>query len=120
MERKIQKIRSSWRKYLAARVAFSRFKSPTEADQINFDRDCTNTLIQFLVNMGEALGYDFDETHVEQSVYKPAGHFTEEQFQSFMRANWVDLFSGKSSMPVSIVTDSGKNVEMKNRLMINK
>lgn len=52
--------------------------------------------------MGEALGYDFDSTHIRQSVYKPQGHVTEENYQMFMRTQLVKLFSGELSLPMDV------------------
>lgn len=98
-DKKYKKIRESWRAYLHART-----QSPasTEAEQIQFSKDCESTLTDLLVAMGDALGYDFDSTHIRQSIYKPQGHVTEENYQLFMRTQLVKLFSGELSLPMDV------------------
>jgi hypothetical protein len=82
----------------------ARTQSPatTEVEQIQFNKDCEATLTELLVAMGEALGYDFDSTHIRQSIYKPQGHVTEENYQMFMRTQLVKLFTGEISLPMDV------------------
>src|SRR5580658_5960826 len=96
-DKKYRKVREAWRAYLHASI-----QSPanTEVEQIQFNKDCEATLTELLVARGEALGYDFDSTHIRQSVYKPQGHVTEENYQMFMRTQLVKLFSGDFSLPM--------------------
>lgn len=98
-DKRYKKVREAWRAYLHART-----QSPatTEVEQIQFNKDCEATLTELLVAMGEALGYDFDSTHIRQSIYKPQGHVTEENYQMFMRAQLVKLFSGEISLPMDV------------------
>lgn len=75
--RKYKEIKKSWREYLHART-----KSPAknESENTQFNKDCQDTLTSLLVKMGEALGYEFEEVDIKQSIYKPQGHVTEEQY----------------------------------------
>jgi hypothetical protein len=97
--KKYQAVKSAWRAYLHVRI---RHSVTTEAEMLQFNKDCDETLTTLLVVMGNALGYDFDETHIKESLYKPGGHVTEENYQSFMRAKLVDLFSEKFSLPMAV------------------
>lgn len=98
-DKKYRRVREMWRAYLHIRI-----QSPatTEVEQIQFNKDCEATLTELLVAMGEALEYDFDSTHIRQIVYKPQGHVTEENYQMFMRAQLVKLFSGELSLPMDV------------------
>lgn len=84
------------------RVLPSNSLATTEVERVQFNKECEATLTDLLVTMGETLGYDFDSTHIRQSVYKPQGHVTEENYQMFIREQLVRLFSGKLSLPMDI------------------
>ncbi|KTD65380.1 DUF6680 family protein [Legionella spiritensis] len=115
--KKYKRVRSAWRTYLDVRVDYAQIQNPIDAQTLHFDVECNRTLINLLVTMGESLGYDFDESHVKQSIYKPKGHFTEEQYQFFMRTKLVELFSGDASLPVSVVKAS--NIHAKSEHLHN-
>lgn len=98
--KKYKDVRRAWRNYLDVRSNSQK----TEIQQELFNRECENTLTTLLVSMGEVLGYEFDESHMRQSVYKPQGHVTEEQYQMLMRENLVKLFAGELALPMSITS----------------
>lgn len=56
-DKKYKKVREAWRSYLHTRT---QYQATTEAEQIQFNKDCEGTLTELLVAMGETLGYDFD------------------------------------------------------------
>lgn len=98
-KKKYREVIKAWRAYLHART---KSQVNTEVEMIQFGKNCEDTLTDLLVAMGEVLGYDFDETHIKQSIYKPQGHVTEENYQMFMRTQLVRLFSGDISLPMDV------------------
>jgi hypothetical protein len=98
-DKKYSAARKAWRAYLDARS-----KSPvtTEAELIQFGKDCENTLVALLVEIGVALGYDFDSTHIKQSIYKPQGHVADENYQQIIRIKLTEFFSGRISLPMDV------------------
>lgn len=97
--KKYRKVKEAWREYLHARTQDS---ATTEAEQIEFNMDCEDTLTELLVVMGKALGYGFDSEHIMQSIYKPQGHVTDEEYQMFIKTQLMKLFSGDFSLPISV------------------
>ena len=98
--KKYKDVRRAWRNYLDIRSNSQK----TEIQQELFNNECEKTLTTLLVNMGEVLGYEFDEAHIRQSIYKPQGHVTEEQYQMLMRANLVKLFAGELALPMQVTS----------------
>lgn len=98
--KKYREIRKAWRSYLHVRT--TSVAPTTEAQYLKFVTDCQDTLTDLLVKMADALGYEFDETHIKQSIYKPQGHVNEESYQMFMREKMWQLFSGNFSLPMDI------------------
>ena len=98
--KKYKDVRRAWRNYLDIRSNSQK----TEIQQELFNNECEKTLTTLLVNMGEVLGYEFDEAHIRQSIYKPQGHVTEEQYQMLMRANLVKLFAGELALPMRVTS----------------
>jgi len=98
--KKYRLVRRLWRKYLHARVV--KYSVQNEAEKVQFNKDCEETLTGLLVAMGDSLGYDFDETHIRESIYKPQAHVNEENYQFFMKAKLVELFSGTFHLPMDV------------------
>ncbi len=97
--KKYKKVKEAWCEYSQARTQDT---ATTDAEQIEFNMDCEDTLTELLIVMGKALGYDFDPTHIMQSIYKPQGHVTDEEYQMFIKTQLMKLFTGDFSLPVSV------------------
>ena len=60
-------------------------------------------LVDLLHTMAKELKYDFDKVHLQRNVYIPRGH-AELEFEHFIiRKNLLELFSGKTALPIKIV-----------------
>lgn len=97
--KKYRSVRKTWRAYLHVRIKHT---VNNDAEMIQFNKDCEETLTNLLVAMGESLGYDFDETHIRESIYKPQSLVTEENYQAFIKSKLVELFSGKTPLPMDV------------------
>lgn len=60
-------------------------------------------LVSLLSAMGRSLGYDFDEVHIKNGVYSPAGHGEIEADQTEIRRGLRQLLEGTRTVPVNIV-----------------
>lgn len=98
-KKKYQSIRSAWQAYLRVRIEH---KATNEKEIIDFNKACDETLTTLLVKMGKTLGYNFNEENIRKSLYKPGGHVSEENYQTFIRAKLSDLFSGSFALPMNL------------------
>ena len=62
-------------------------------------------LIELLHKMAEVLDYDFDKTHIKNSVYSPREHGEIEETQRIIRQRIIELLDGKRSVPVTVIDD---------------
>ena len=65
-----------------------------------------NLLARLLLNMGEQLGYDFDESLIKRNIYYPTGHSRAERESDLIREKTLQVLSGQISIPVSLEPDS--------------
>jgi len=92
-----QRVREAWKAYL---------------DHLGTKLDSMETwtirrldlLIELLFAMGQCLGYNFDKTHLKNSVYAPQGHGELESDQAAIRRGFKDVLEGRRS--ISIRTDA--------------
>jgi hypothetical protein len=61
--------------------------------------------IKLLVQMGKALGYDFDEVHLKRQVYQPIGHNQIEEEQRQLRTQLIRVLNGQLRIPVAVFQD---------------
>jgi len=62
--------------------------------------------IKLLVQMGESLGYDFDEVHLKRQVYQPVGHSQIEEEQNEIRRLQLRLLKGQGRLPIAVFPDT--------------
>ncbi len=63
--KKYAEVKKAWRSYLNARVSH---KVTNDAEAVQFNKDCEITLTNLLLKIGETLGYNFDETHLNDAL----------------------------------------------------
>ena len=59
-------------------------------------------LIELLYSMGSSLGYDYNKTHLKNSVYAPKGHFDFENEQTRIRSAVLDVLTGQKAIAVDL------------------
>lgn len=59
-------------------------------------------LSELLVEMGQTLGYRFDEVDVKRGIYNPIGHAKDENEQRHLRALFTDVLEGKSALSMRV------------------
>ena len=52
--------------------------------------------------MGQALGYDFDKTHIKNAWYSPVAHGQIDEELQAIRRGVVDLMDGKRVLPMYV------------------
>lgn len=78
------------------------YKTKLEASS----RKSVELLTDLLYEMAKELKYDFDKVHLKRGAYIPKGHAEMEMEQFIIRKYLLDLFSGKTPMPIKIVSSS--------------
>ncbi len=66
-----------------------------------------NAFYNLLHKMAKHLGYDFNRTELESSVYYPSGHQQAEQEQDVIRRGLVRLLSGEAALPMAVTQFPG-------------
>ncbi len=74
--------------------------------------------IDLLYEMSNSLGYDFEKTHIKNSIYLPVAHGNLEQEQTVMRTGLVNIFTGKAAFPV--VAQAASEEEAKEQAQLRK
>ena len=59
-------------------------------------------LTRLLYEMGQALGYQFDEVHIKRGAYVPQAHFFIEEEQNFIRRELVRILKGETAFPMKV------------------
>ena len=89
-------VKLAWKAYLA-------HLSDTSIGQDIWASKKTELLVRLLSEMGQALGYDYDETHIERGVYDPV-HFNDvEEDQNEIRRGLRRLLQGELVLPLRVV-----------------
>ncbi len=55
-----------------------------------------------LLNMGKAVGYDFDEVYIKKSVYSPEAHSQIEMENRLIRQGVIKILHGESALKIDI------------------
>lgn len=78
---------------------------PTYRATLNACSEKSSELLTgLLFEMAKTLDFDFDKVHLKRGAYIPQGHAEIELEQNFIRGSLTDLFLGKKSFPVNIVS----------------
>jgi len=64
--------------------------------------------VDLLFKMAKSLDYEFDEVHLKRNIYMPRGQIDTILGQEFIRRAFVEVLSGKRSIPIN-VTNVMKN-----------
>ena len=60
-------------------------------------------MVKLLSEMGKALGYDYDETHIERGTYTPVHFDNVENDQNEIRRGLRKLLEGDLVLPLKVV-----------------
>lgn len=101
-------IRDAWKAYLDELVHYP--KDGQVDDKKRWGDKIEQLLIDLLSVMSNAVGYDFDKTYIKRTAYTPIKYQDVESEQDFIRRSLVNLFLGKSSIPITINTIPGSEM----------
>lgn len=97
--KKYSKVVSAWKTYLDHLSSCPR----DDDNLINIWAEKKNDqLSDLLYEMGVSLGFDFDKVHIKKAGYIPQAYTDQENEQSFIRRQFVDILLGKKAIPMAI------------------
>lgn len=106
-------VREAWKQYLDI------LDTRPESDAAGaWGMRQTELFVDLLYEMSNSLGYDFDKTHIKNSVYLPVAHGNLEQDQNVIRTGLVNIFTGKAAFP--IVAQAATEEEAKEQAQLRK
>jgi len=80
-------------------------KDPNYQTKLNSSAEKSKELsTDLLFEMAKSLNYEFDKVHLKRGVYIPRGHADFELEQNFIRKSLIEVFSGRKSIPINIVS----------------
>ncbi len=65
--------------------------------------------------MAKSLKYDFDKVHLKRGVYIPQAHAVFNLEQDIIRRSLVEVFLGKKTIPINIVSQADNEKAMQLR-----
>ena len=95
--KKIEKnVIAAWKAYLD--ILGNRGLSPEQWSVKRVD-----LLVELLYEMAKVLNYEFDKTHIKNSIYHPEGYGKWEDQEQRIRQGLIDLLERRSVLPVAAV-----------------
>jgi hypothetical protein len=88
-------VLDAWKEYLDLLN-----NSLMSAEQWNLKR--IDLLVELLHKMAQILVYDFDKTHIKNSLYVPRAHGDLEEQLAAIRKGLIELLEGKRVLPVNV------------------
>ena len=88
-----KKVLDAWRLYLAH---LNDHQYPAESWPVRR----AELLIDLLYEMGLALGYSFDKSHIKSGAYYPGGYFEAETEHTEARKLWLEVLRGQRQLPM--------------------
>lgn len=61
--------------------------------------------------MAKSLDYKFDKVHLKRNIYVPKGQVDTMKGQEFIRSAFVEILSGKRSIPIKVLNVTKENTE---------
>jgi len=102
--KRFKKVRNAWKAYFA-HLAETVPEDP-QAKAIYFARR-PDLLTDLLYEMGTALGFDFDKTQISKEIYFTIFHENLENDLQTIRTKLVELLTGKTAIPMNVVSIPG-------------
>lgn len=98
-DRQYRAVTDAWKIYLDHLFSYPRDKKELEPQWEEKRFDCLTNL---LMEMGKALGYDFDEVHVKKGVYAPTAHSQLENENILIRGGLIRLLYGEKTLKMDL------------------
>lgn len=97
---KDKKVRDAWKAYLDELSHYPR--EGQEDDKKRWVDKTRDLLVELISVMSEAVGYDFDKTHIKRAAYVPE-RFTGVEFElDVIRRSLADIFLGSKKFPIEV------------------
>lgn len=97
--RKYKAVTDAWKAYLDHLTSYPR---EDESAQKQWSERRIDRLATLLMEMGNCLGYEFDEVHVKKGVYAPEAHGQIENEQILIRRGLIRLLYGDANLKMDI------------------
>jgi len=97
-----QSITEAWKKYLNQLAATYDKSSDSEVSTWAKGRD--SFFYEMLSKMATALGYHFDDVHLQNNIYTPIAYGEKEANQNIILHNLAQVLSGNKSIPMEVTS----------------
>lgn len=99
-------VSNAWKAYLDQLAHFPNEKGASEEDKKRWKERTDELLVELLYVMAKAVNYKFDKTYIKRTAYTPVRYSDVESEQDFIRRGMVNLFLGKSAIPIELRTST--------------
>lgn len=98
---KYKEVTDAWKTYLDH---LSHFPKEDEKQQPVWEDRRVDLLTKLLIEMGESLGYKFDEVHVKRGIYSPEAHAKFETEDHLIRGGLIRLLYGDARLKMDVTS----------------
>jgi hypothetical protein len=110
---KNEKVKEKWKLLLDNFVNYP--QDPNEKNYESRLSSCAERsdalFVDLLFEMAKSLDYKFDEVHLKRNIYVPKGQVDTMKGQEFIRSAFVEILSGKRSIPIKVLNVTKENTE---------
>jgi len=100
--KKNEQVRRGWREYLDHLGSLSQDPEQQRQDMPAWTQRTGDLLADLLVDMGKAVGYDFDRVQIRRGIYIPIGHANFELETQAIRRLLIQLLAGERTLPLDV------------------
>jgi len=97
-----QSITEAWKKYLDQLAA--QYNKDNDAEVSSWHKKNDEFFFELLSKMATALGYHFDDVHLQKNIYNPVAYGEQELDQLIIRKNLAKVLTGKQSIPMNVTS----------------
>ncbi len=102
---KDKNVRNAWKAYLDELNHFP--NDGSEEDKKRWNERVNGLLVELLMVMSVAVGYDFDKTYINRTAYVPQKYGETDIELDVIRKAFVQVLVGKASIPIRVVQPEG-------------
>lgn len=97
-------VKIAWKALLDNFANYPNEKDADYSAKLNQSYEKSKDLLgTLLFEMGKVLGYKFDAVHLKRNIYIPRGHTDFFMDTEAIRKAFLDILSGKKSLPVQVI-----------------
>lgn len=96
-----KKVTDAWKTYLDH---LNHYPKDDEKQQTVWRERRVDLLSKLLIEMGNSLGYSFDEVHVKRAIYAPEAHAQQENEDWLIRRGLLRILYGDSALKMDVTS----------------